>query len=81
MVLSRRRRARGEDDIEFGYPGNSIELMPPIEMQALAMGEQNDVPAGNMMPDWDDLAIRVRIPCRGTDKFEWHNTGLLVSLG
>ena len=52
-----------------------------MRRQVMDMVERHGIRASDMAPRWRFHMFRVRAPCRWTNKFEWHRTGLAVSLG
>ena len=52
-----------------------------MRRQLRGMVKRHGIGALDLAPDWRLQISRVRAPCRGTSDFEWHRTGLVVSLG
>ena len=71
----------GRIDFQFGYPGSLKEVRRSIRFQVMDMVERHGVHAVDLAPDWRLQIFRVRAPCRWTDEFEWHRTGLVVRVG
>ena len=45
------------------------------------MAARHGIGAPDLAPHWRFIFFRARAACRWTDEFEWHRTGLAVSLG
>ena len=43
--------------------------------------ERHGVSLEKLVPNWDAQVIRMRVPCLGTNAFEWHRIGEVVSSG
>ena len=71
----------GRMEFQFGYPGGLLDVRRSMRCEVMDMVKQRGIDALDLAPDWRSQITRVRAPCRGTDEFEWHRTGLVVSLG
>ena len=69
-------------DVELGYMNNkSHPSLMAMKNQARDMGQKSGIPSYKLRPYWEFQVYRVRVPCRETADFEWHRTGVVVSLG
>ena len=71
----------GSMDFQFGYPASLVQVRMSMRRQVMGMVERHGIRAPDLAPHWRFQMFRVRAPCRWTDDFEWHRTGLAVSLG
>ena len=73
--------AAGAPEYEFGYFGvnHNVSVQMSLAVDVVATGHK--LWRHHLRPDWASQVTRVRVPCFGTDAFEWRRTGLVVSLG
>ena len=86
LVYQRWRRPGGDlanrQNVELGYMNNKMHpALKAMKNQARDMGKKSGISSYKLRPIWECQVYRVRVPCRETVDFEWHRTGVVVSLG
>ena len=69
------------NDFQFGYPAGVVHIRRSMACQVRDMVGRHGIGAPDLNAHWRFQIFRARAPCRWTHDFEWHRTGLVVSLG
>jgi hypothetical protein len=69
-------------DAEFGYHCGIHCVVADMDHEVRRVLEYDaTMDARSLQPDWRMQQCRVVVPCRGTEKYEWRRSGIVVTLG